>query len=70
MKPNQPIYDRIPALPPPGQFFQHFPGVYCAGCGGTFALYSYSAGGPIEKDENGKPFYHSCFRCPPATNLP
>jgi hypothetical protein len=69
MKPDPLIYASIPALPLRG-FFQHFPGVYCAGCGETFALYSYSTGGPLHIDENGKPFYHSCFHCGPKPASP
>ncbi len=81
MKPDQPTYDRIPALPSPAQPFEHSPGIYCAGCGATFTLYSHRhnemsvvyshrACAPIYLDENDKPFYHVCHRCPPVTNLP
>lgn len=45
-------------------FFQHFPGVYCQGCGNDFALYSYSASQPHGVDENNKPFYKTCGLCP------
>ena len=48
MKPNN--YDKIPALPEIGQFFQHIPGVYCSKCGTTFALYSYSICYPVRID--------------------
>ena len=81
MKPDQPTYDSIPVLPSPAQSFEHSPGIYCVGCGATFALYSHHRDGmfvvyshracaPIHIDENDKPFYHTCFRCPPTTDLP
>lgn len=60
MKPSIEIYNAIKPLPPKGEFFQHFPGVYCQNCGEDFALYSYSIFQPLEIDENNKPFYKCC----------
>ncbi len=64
MKPPQDEYDKIPPLPRDGSDFIHIPGVYCQGCGRSFALYSYSAIGPNGIDENGKPFMNVCPFCP------
>lgn len=63
MKPPQKIYETILPNPDYAKGFMNFPGIYCEGCGETFALYSYSAHQPNGLDENGKPFYHSCFMC-------
>lgn len=63
MKPPKEIYDKIPELPESG-FYMHFGGVYCRNCGETFALYSYSAIRPSGIDENRKPYYSQCFKCP------
>ena len=70
MRPPQEKYDSIPSLPPKGVFFQHFPGVYCKGCGETFALYSYSFFGSQGEDENGKPYMTSCFKCRNKPEVP
>ena len=48
----------------------HVPGCYCAGCGESFALYSYSAIQPTEVDENGKPYYKDCFKCNDPEGVP
>lgn len=70
MRPDPLTYDRIPALPSPPQSFRRSPGIYCAGCGATFTIYSYSSGGPLHIDENGKPFYYTCFQCEPKPTSP
>lgn len=64
MKPPKEEYDAIPKMPRTGVVFAHIPGVYCKGCGRTFALYSYSMCPPAGIDEEGKPFYTSCMDCP------
>lgn len=61
MKPEN--YEEIPTKDKLNGYFQYFPGIYCRGCGRTFALYSYSAFMPSGFDENDKPFYKSCFEC-------
>jgi hypothetical protein len=66
VKPPPDVYDSIKPLPPPGSWFMHFPGVYCQGCGETFALYSFSAIGHDGVDENGKPFLAACCHCRPG----
>lgn len=63
MRPPQDIYDAIPPLPGPGRQFIHIPGIYCITCGETMALYDYSAWQPNGIDENGKPYYQSCWKC-------
>ena len=65
MRPPQEIYDQIPQLTHKDltAFFQRIPGCYCINCGEVFALYSYSAVMPRYKDENGKPYYKTCFMC-------
>ncbi len=70
MKPSKEIYDKILPLCPKDyeEGFMRIPGVYCAGCGETFALYSYSVIPPCGFDENQKPYYTGCFRCPGATS--
>jgi len=40
------------------------PGCYCAICGETYALYSYTGSPPPNVDENGVPYYKGCFKCP------
>jgi hypothetical protein len=67
MKPPQEIYETIPPNPDYTKEFMNLPGVYCQGCGSTFALYSFSFIPPNGLDENGKPFYHSCFKCEKTT---
>ena len=62
MKPKQEIYDKIPTWPRP-DWFMDFPGVYCKGCGETFALYSFSMIGKQGLDENNKAYMNSCFKC-------
>lgn len=62
MKPPQEIYDTIPSNPDFNKGFMNFPGVYCQGCGETFAMYSFGFGSRI-LDENGKPYFTTCFKC-------
>jgi len=61
MKPPKEEYDKIPTV----EDLQgiNIPGCYCAGCGRTQALYSYSIIQPSNKDENGKLYYKSCLDC-------
>ena len=65
MRPTQEKYEAIPRLSREDyvEDFMRFPGIYCAGCGETFALYSFSAIGPDGVDENGKPFMTGCGLC-------
>ena len=41
----------------------NIPGVYCKNCGEVFALYAFSLDQPEGIDENGRPYYKSCFKC-------
>jgi len=61
MKPSQEKYDSLPARDKMGPV--NIPGVYCQGCGETFALYRYSVLQPDGFDENGKAYYRACFNC-------
>ena len=61
MKPVQEKYDKLPTKEQMGAI--NIPGVYCQGCGETFALYRYSFQQPDGFDENGKAYYRTCFLC-------
>ena len=65
MRPPQEIYDQIPPLTKNdySMGFQRVPGCYCINCGEAFALYAYSIIIPRYRDENGKPYYETCFKC-------
>ena len=63
MKPSQEKYDQIQPLKDQGHI--NIPGIYCAGCGETYARYSYSFHQADAVDENGKPYYNKCFKCSP-----
>lgn len=56
---SEEIYAKIPKKPADGEFYQLFPGCYCANCGDTFAMYSYGIQ-PSSLDENGKAYFKYC----------
>lgn len=65
MKPPDEKYALIPTRKTMGAI--NIPGIYCKGCGDTFALYSYSVFQADGYDENDKPFYEKCLTCQKAT---
>ncbi len=62
MKPPKEEYDKIPTKENLGAI--NVPGCYCATCGKTFALYSFSHIVPVCLDDEGKLYYERCEACP------
>lgn len=61
MKPSPPLYAQIPSRLSRKRNESCSPGAYCQGCGLVFATHHFST--PDGWDDNGKPFYSSCYLC-------